>query len=736
VTAVGQGLDRLDGRRKVTGEATYAAEVPVANVAHAVIVGSTIARGRVMAIDVAAARKAPGVIAVLTHETAPKVPGAVGKQQPNDRVVQALQDDIVQYSDQPIAVVVADTLERAQHAASLVTARYDAAEPVGDIARDLPNAYAPKDLGNRGAAATVRGDVDAGLARAAARVDATYTTPVENHHAMEPHATIAVWQGDDHLTLYDSTQGIFAVRNRIAGIFGLPPENVRVINHFVGGGFGSKGAPWSHVTLAAMAARAVGRAVKLVVTRPQMASLVGHRPKTIQRVELGATADGTLTALRHDVIAETSRFDEFIEPAAVHTRMLYACPNLATAHRAVRIDVPTPTYTRGPGAATGSYALEAAMDELAYALKMDPVALRLRNHADRDAHEDKPFSSKSLRACYQRGGAAFGWGKRRAAPRSMRDGDVLIGWGMATATYHARQQPASARYRLRPDGSVLVQAGTQDIGTGTYTVMTQIAADALGLPVERVSFELGDSTFPETPSSVGSFTAASTGSAVKMAGLAMRQRLISLAVADARSPLHGVAVEDVSLVDGALVSRRDRARKDPLAAIAARSGAEITVEHKTQPSKEREAYSCHSFGAQFAEVRVDEDLGEVRVSRIVGAFAGGRILNAKTAHSQYLGGIVWGIGMALHEHTERDPRTARAVSRDLTDYKIPVHADMPAIDIIMVDEEDRYVNEVGAKGIGEIGTTGVAAAIANAVFHATGRRIRELPITVEKILVG
>jgi len=730
---VGAGIDRVDGKKKVTGGATYAAEVQVANVAHAVIVGSTVGRGRIKAIETRAAAAAPGVLAIVTHHNAPRLPHVAEKQTPNDRVVQGLQDDVVLYHDQPIAVVVADTLERAQHAAALVTAEYDAVTAVADVEADLAAAFVAET--SRGPAQITRGDVTAGLTAAKTRIDVTYTTPVETHNPMEPHATIAVWHGADHLTLYDSTQAIFNVRRRLSFMLGLAPENVRVINHFVGGGFGGKGAPWSHVLLAAIAAQASGRAVKLVITRPQMQSLVGHRPKTVQRLELGVDARGQLTAIRHDVVSETSRYDQFIESATGVTRMLYTCPNVATVQRLVRIDVPTPTFTRAPGESTGTFALESALDELAYAAGIDPLELRRRNHADRDPETGKPWSSKSLLECYRRAAEAIDWPRRPAQVRTIRDGRWRIGLGVATTTRPSSQLPASARARMLPDGRAIVAAGTQDIGTGTYTIMTQIAGDALALPIGDVRFDLGDTAFPEAPPSVGSFTAASTGPAVHNACVALRRKLIERAVRDPASPLHGLGAEAIDADDGALVARADRKRRDGYAAIVTRSGLpEISVELRTEASQDRDAYSVHGFGAVFARVRVDEDLGEVRIDRLVGAFAAGRILNPKTARSQLIGGMVWGIGQALHEHSVRDAGTARMVTRDLADYHVPVHADVPDLEIILVPEDDPHVNELGAKGLGELSTPGVAAAIANAVYHATGIRVRDLPITPDKLL--
>jgi xanthine dehydrogenase YagR molybdenum-binding subunit len=510
---------------------------------------------------------------------------------------------------------------------------------------------------------------------------------------------------------------------------------VRVISLFVGGGFGCKGTPWSHVPLAVMAARVLGRPVKLVLTRHQMFSLVGHRPVTRQQIALGADGRGRLLAMRHDVVAVTSRFDEFVEPSAAQTRMSYACPNIRTSHRLVRLDVSTPTFTRAPGEASGSFALESAMDELSYALKLDPLELRLRNYAERDPESGKPFSSKSLRACYAQAAERFGWARRRASVRATRKGHEWVGWGMATATYPAGQSPSQAVARIRADGTALVQAGTQDLGTGTYTIMSQIAADVLGLPVERVRFELGDTRLPEAPLSAGSRTAASVGPAVKGAAEAVRAAIATLALADTASPLYEMPAADVVFADGCLIDARDSARRDPFQAILKRAGrTEIEGRFAAEENPARKEHSLHSFGAQFAEVHVDADLGQVRVTRFVGAFAGGKILNAKTARSQFIGGIVWGIGMALHEETLRDHRSGRVVTRDLADYHVPVHLDVPEIEIIAVDETDHVVNAVGAKGIGEIGITGAAAAIANAVYHATGVRVRDLPITPDKLL--
>jgi len=714
--ALGAPIDRVDGRLKVTGGAKYAAEYPVANVVHAVIVTSTIAKGRVRKLETAAAESAPGVLAILTPQNAPRLAsqgnntgaqGPAARGAPAMRVPTLLQNDEVHYNGQPIGVVIADTFEHAMAAMQMVKAVYDEETPALDMAttpKIPPEAVHP--LG--GERAYKRGDVDAGLAQAAVTVGQTYTTPLENHNPMEVHNTIASWDGD-HLTLHESTQGIFSVRNSVSKNFGLAPDNVRVIAYFTGGGFGSKGGPWSHETLAAMAARHVKRPVKLVLTRRQMFGPVGGRPRTIQRVTVGATRDGTLTALRHASTSNTSTLEDWVEPALSQTRMLYEVPNLETQYDLVRLNVGSPTFMRAPGESTGTFALESAMDELAYALNMDPIALRLKNYAERDPESGRPWSSKSLRECYALGSEKFGWKSRTPAPRSMRDGRWLVGYGMATATYPARRQQAGTTAKLMPDGTIDVRAGTQEIGCGTYTIMSQIAADALGVDVSRVKFELGNTDMPETPASTGSVTASSTGSAVHDAAVALKAKIDQL-------------------VPGGLAS-------NSAADIIAKNGGQpVEVTITSKPGPEQQQYSFHSFGAVFSEVRVDPDLGIIRVPRVVTAHGVGRVLNEKTARSQIQGGVVWGVGMALLEETHIDPRNGRYVNADLAEYQVPVNADIGTIDVHFVDEHDSHVNPIGAKGAGEIGITGVAASIANAVYHATGKRVRDLPIRLEQLL--
>jgi xanthine dehydrogenase YagR molybdenum-binding subunit len=733
---IGQAIPRTDGRLKVTGAATFAAEHALPRVAHAVLVLSTIAKGRISAIDTARAAGMPGVLLVMTHRNAPRLPRekAGGEEQkPPPPRLNLLQDDEVRYNGQPIAVVVADRLEQAQDAARAIKVRYAPQSALLDFQAAKRRLRKPKEQPDR-PMQTQRGNVQAGLAQAARRIDALYTTPIENHNPMEPHATIAAWDGDQ-LTLYDATQYVSGVKKNAARLLGIAPEKVRVISPYVGGGFGCKGNMWSHVVLAAMAARMAGRPVKLALERPQMFAPVGARPMTEQRFRLGATAEGRLLAVVHDTISHTSAQDDFTEPCSAPTRMLYASDSLQTTQQLATLNVGVPTYMRAPGESSGSFALECAIDEMAYALNMDPVALRLQNYAEQDPEKNIPFSAKQLRECYKVAAERFGWAKRTPAPRSMRAGRALVGWGMATATYPANRMPAKAWASIAPDGTALVRCGSQDIGTGTYTIMTQVAADALGLPLEKVRFELGDTEMPEAPVSGGSMTAASIGPAVHRACTAARDKLMALAVEDQASPLHGFNVSEVEVAGGWLRQRAAPERGEPVAAVIARHGGQaVTGDAEAKPGEEKKQYSMHSFGAVFVEVHVDPDLGTVRVPRIVACYDAGTILNAKTARSQFIGGIVWGLGMALMEKTEMDWRYGRAANANLADYHVPVNADVGEIDVVALPGNDTHFNELGARGIGEIGIVGVAAAVANAVYHATGKRVRELPLTLDKLL--
>uniref|UniRef100_Q020N1 Xanthine dehydrogenase, molybdenum binding subunit apoprotein n=1 Tax=Solibacter usitatus (strain Ellin6076) TaxID=234267 RepID=Q020N1_SOLUE len=732
--SIGQPIQRVEGRAKVTGKATYSAEHKVPNLAYAVMVTSTIAKGRVISIDTAVAQRAPGVLAILTAQNAPKYPKKQ-KSRPTDRDVQYLQDNQVRYANQPVAVVVAETWEGARQAAQDVVVHYAVERHSVELEPNAAAAYKPEKGGAHNEPTDEsRGDI-ASLATAEVKVDHVYTTQFQVHNPMEPHATIAVWESPDKLTLYDATQGPFSDRERVAELLGLAPDNIRVIDPFLGGGFGSKGPTWSHVVLAAMAAQRVNRPVKLVVERPQMFGPVGFRSHTRQTVAAGANKDGTLVALRHDTVAQTSSFDEFLESAGMAARMLYTSPANASRHRLVRTDIGTPSFTRAPGWAAGTNVLEVAIDEMAYALKMDPLEFRLKNYAEQDPEMQRPWSSKSLRECYRLGAERFGWSRRQWEPRSMREGNSLVGWGMASSAYPVHRTAAAARARVHPDGSILVESGTQDLGTGTYTVMTQVAADAIGVPASQVTFRLGDTQEAEAPVAAGSQTATSVGSAVNAAGSALREKLAQLAISDSSSPLHGAALQDVVLRGGALQVRGAESRTESLATLFARHGqSSLEAEAGAKPGSEQDQYSMYTFGAQFAEVRVDAALGQMRVSRMVGVFGAGRILNPRTARSQFMGGMVWGIGFALYENAVMDPRLGRFVNNNLAEYHIPVNADVPALEALWVDEKDTHVNPLGVKGIGEIGITGAAAAINNAVFHATGKRIRDYPITLDQVL--
>lgn len=741
---IGKPVERVDGRLKVTGGARYAAEFKTANPAHAVLVMSTIANGSIRSIDTKAAKSAPGVLEVITHENAPRLRFPERPQTNDDfvapvfgRSLPVLQDKTIYFNGQPIAVVVAETLEQAEHAAALVKAVYDEQKPVTNVEAEMTRAFPPqegllKELPTGRPADYLRGDPDA-LSKAEVSVDETYTIPIETHNPMELLSTIAEWSGNK-LTLHDKTQWVPNTQMHVAMVFGIPEQNVRVISPFVGGAFGSSLRPWSHPVVAALAARAVRRPVKLVVARKQMFTSHGHRPYTIQRVALGAGRDGKLTAIVHEGYAQTSLYEENTESLLGATRMLYASPNCITKYRLVRGNVQTPLYMRGPGESSGVFALDSALDELAYKLKIDPLEMRIRNHADTDPEHNLPWSSKSLLECYRRGAEVFGWSRRTPEPRSMRDGRYLVGMGMATGTYPYLQMPASARARILSDGTAVVQSSASDMGPGTWTMMKIIGAEALAMDLNKVRSELGDSLLPKGSVHGGSGTTASVGSAVHEACLAARAKLLKLAGDDSRSPLRGAGAEQVTFADGRISLKSDPSRGETYADILRRNrmqSVEATFDSKPEQNKE---FSMHAFCAHFLEVRIDADLGMLRVSRGVTVCGGGRIVNEKTAQSQITGGVVGGIGMGLMEETVMDHRWGRIVNASLGEYHVPVNADIPALKAYFIEERDEHVNALGVKGIGEVSYVGVAAALANAVFHATGKRIRHLPITLDKLL--
>ncbi|MHA6492432.1 xanthine dehydrogenase family protein molybdopterin-binding subunit [Pseudomonas borbori] len=729
---MGQPLDRVDGPQKVTGSARYAAEFDAPDLLHGCVVSSRIASGRIVRIDANAALALRGVLLVLTHDNRPKLAGEDESYEDADSAdgspFRPLYNDRVLYSGQPVALVVAETLELARYAGSLVQVEYDQQPHQTNLMTQLGNARpAPAELPKP------RGDAASALAGSMLGIKAEYSSPVEHHNPMEPHASTVMYAADGSLTIYDKTQGTQNSQQYVEDVFGLKGR-VRVLAPFVGGAFGSGLRPQYQLPLAVMAALQLRRSVRVSLTRQQMFTF-GYRPRTVQRLQLGSAANGVLHAIHHHAIGQTSRFEDFTEHVVEWSGMLYQCDNLQLGYELVPLDVYTPLDMRAPGAALGVYGLECAMDELAYAVAIDPLQLRLLNYAESNQNEGKPYSSKELRACYTQGAERFGWHKRPLEPRSLREGNELIGWGMATGVWEAMQQKASARARLDTDGMLRVSSATTDIGTGTYTVMTQIAAATLGLPVERVEFQLGDSSLPTAPLQGGSFTVSSVGSAVQQACEALQDKLLAAAAQRPDSRFVGIAREQVEFVDGQLRLRSAPSLSVPLSELLAHGGA-LEAQVDAEPSKAREQYATATHSAVFVEVRVDKELGTVRVSRVVSAIAAGRVVNPKTARSQILGGVIWGIGQALHEETLIDHNLGRYMNHNLAEYHIPVHADTPEIEVIFVEEEDSVVNALGSKGVGEIGIVGVAAAVANAVYHATGKRVRDLPITLDKLIVS
>jgi len=728
---IGTATSRVDGRAKVTGEARYAGEFNVPGLVHGYVVDSTIPKGRIARIDTGAAIGIPGVIDVLTHQNRPQMPDKDEAYKDdvapeNGSPYRPLYDDRIHFTGQPVALVLAEDWETARVAASQVRIEYEKEEHVTDLHAERDRAYAI-DVPEKS-----RGDAEKAFASAVVRHAAEYTIPTEHHNPMELFASTAIWE-DGRLTVYDKTQGVQNVHGYLCRIFKLQPSAVRVLSPYMGGGFGAGLRPQYQVVLAVLGARAIKRPVRVMLTRAQMYAL-GYRPASIERLALGASSSGTLDSMQHEAIAVTSQFEEFARNDTGWGNLLYKSPNAKFEHKLVKLDLPTSCDMRAPGAATGVYALECAMDELAIALKTDPVQLRLQCYSDRHQGEDLPYTSKQLRECYRQGAEAFGWAKRNAEPRSMRDGKELVGWGMASGVWEALQMPATVRIVLTANGHAEVATAASDIGTGTYTIMAQVAADMLGLPIENISVKLGDSTLPACPVEGGSWIASSVCNAIANTAHAVRGELLELAKATKDSPLVGAGVDDVALVDGKIASKSDASRAVSIAsAMQSGKSDRITREETNMPAEDKShARNVHS--AIFAEVKVDEQLGIIRVTRVVKAVAAGRILNPKTAHSQVMGGVVWGIGMALLEETLYDHRFGRVMNANIAEYHVPVNADIHDINVIFVDEPDQLVNPLGIKGLGEIGIVGVAAAVANAVYHATGKRVRDLPITLDKVV--
>ncbi len=737
--AVGRPVSRVDGPLKVTGRATFTAEYKLENLAYGAIVTSTVARGTIEKIDAEEAEAAPGVLAVVTHENAPKMRETAILGDPTEPGVSAstivhFQTDEVFYYGQPIAVVVAETVEQAYYAATLVTVDYTLKEPRISFDAERPNAVEPQLLLTEKPELEI-GDAEATLAAARHSIDHVYTTPPFNHNAIELHATTAEWSDDgERLTVYEASQYVVGAQNMFAKKFGLDRENVRVVASYVGGGFGGKGTDWGHVSAAAAAAKVVGRPVSIMLTREQVHLAVGGRSRTEQRVALGADESGRLTSLVHTGISQTTEHNEFAEPFTFPTRHLYASETMWLRQEVVHLDVVPNTFMRAPGEAPGTYAIECAIDELAHEMGLDPIELRTRNEPDRDPAKGLPFSMRNLGEAYRVGAERFGWSRRNAAPGTTRDGRHLVGMGVATATYPVYQMPAAARVELRADGTAVGLSSAHEMGMGTATAQAQNLADRLGLPFERVRFEYGDSTQPAGPMAGGSNSTISVAAAVTAATDALKKKLHGLVGEDEASPLVGTRFDEVEFGDGRIHRKDDPTRGEPFEAILKRFEMEsIEADGKAAPGMESMKYSMHSYGAQFSEVRVDEETGEVRVSRFLGVFDCGTIVNPKTASSQFRGGIVMGIGMALTEEALFDDRLGRIVNPSLAEYHVPVNLDVPHVDVHFLDIPDPHT-PLGAHGIGEIGITGVAASIANAVFNATGRRIRDLPITLDKLL--
>ena len=713
---IGQSIARVDGRLKVMGAAKYAAEFARPRLAYGALIQSTIANGRVIRIDSSAAKSAPGVVQILTRENAPhfrpypddlRKPGAPGE----NRV--PLQDDEIYHDGQHLGVVVADSFEQATYAASLVQVTYQSRPPVVTLndERAQKNASAPDKFAGRDELQHKRGDVGSALATAAHKIDFVYSTPIENHNPIETYSTTSEWEAADRLLIHECTRGIKQLQRIVANAFGLPHENVRIICPFIGGAFGSKAFQWSHTLLAAAAAKLVQRPVKLTLTRPQMFDSAGQRARTEQRLSVGADKNGKLTGLRHATTTHTSPTHDYTEPCGNMSRLLYSCPNVEVSHRLVRLNLTTPCPMRAPGETPGVYALECAMDELALEIDIDPVEFRLRNYAELDEYKNRPWSSKKLRECYQRGAEKFGWSKRNKKPGSTRAVDgSQIGFGMATAVYPAGQQKTGATAILNKDGTVVVRCATHEIGTGTYTTMSQFAADTLGIPIEKVRFELGDSQFPYAPNNGGSWMTASVAPAVMGACRALQKKVADLA---------GSWPNDSAQLDG----------------LFARAGQEpIQAEFNSEPNtEEREKFTFLSYGAIFVEVQVDV-FGQVRVKRAVGVYDMGRMINPRLARSQIVGGLLFGFSTALMEGTVPDEKTGRIVNANLAEYHVAVHADTPELDIDFINEPDPHMSDLGARGIGEIGIVGAPAAVANAIFNATGKRVRDLPITPDKLI--
>jgi len=731
--------DRVNGREIVTGKAKFIAEHDIPNITYGVLVVSTIAKGSIIAIVTKPAEKAPGVIAVITHINSPTVPGYEAGGNPvkgptGGKGFQVFNGPAIYFDGQPIALVVADTFERATYAASLVKTQYQKDEHQTNFDEAGKSVIALEDARYKD---NIRGEVD-GYKNAQVKIEAEYFVPIEVHNPMELHATIALWEGDDKVTVYEKTQGVKSSQRSIMNAFKLKEENVRVYAPFVGGGFGSALRTWPHAIAALIGAKKTGKPVKLVLTRNQMFNLVGYRPYTKQKIGIGATADGKLLGITHEADSITSMYEVFNERSVDVSRFLYACPNVTTRYHVYPFNVSTPTWMRGPGEATGTFALESAMDELSYALNIDPIELRLRNYAETDPQSGKPYSSKFLKEAYQLGADKIGWKARDPKPRSMKEGEWMVGYGMGTGVFGAGRGTAKALARIFVDGTLIVQSAVSDSGPGTATAMTKIASTSMGIPGNKISFELGDSSLPPGPTQGGSTTTSTLGSAVHDVCISLKKKLLELAKESSvfhTTEIHTTKIEDFIFENAFITLASDRKKRLSYSDILKQNNLnQLEVTEESKGNEEMKKYVAYSYAVHFVKVLVHPATGVLKINRAVVATDGGKIISPKTAKSQMIGGVVGGIGMALMEEGVIDDRYGRWVNNNFADYHVPVHADVPHIDTLFVDKPDPILNPTGAKGIGEVALIGFAAAVANAVYHATGKRIRELPITPDKLI--
>ena len=721
-------LDRVDGRLKVTGAATYSAEYVLPGLSYAVLVGSTIANGKIKTIDTKLAGRAPGVIDIITHINAPAIPGyvtppATPTGPATARPLWVFYDEYIYFNGQPIAVVVADTYERALYAASLVKTEYVVETHKTDLLDNLNDAVTP-----RGWTDYARGETDA-YKKAPVIIEEEYIHPIEVHNPMELHCTIASWEAVDKVTVYDKTQGVKSAQRTIMDAFKLHESNVQVNTLFMGGGFGSGLRTWPHVIAAVLAAKKINRPVKLMLSRDQMFTMVGYRPKSLQKIGIGATVDGKITGITHEATAITSSYEQFTDRTVNMSKYMYTSPNVTTRYKIVPLDLSTPTWMRGPGESTGSFALECGMDELSYLLKLDPLELRLRNYAETDQERNLPWSSKHLRECFEIGSKRIGWNKRNPIPRSMRQGEMLVGYGMGCGVFNASRNRAVVMARMYADGSLVLQSAVSDGGPGTATAMVQIASETMGLDTNKIKFELGNSSYPMGPTQGGSTTTSTLGSAVHDACVELQKKLLEMA------GLSSVKAEEIVFKNGAITLTSNPASSLLYGDILKKQNLpQLEVTEESKSGDERQKYSMYSFSAHFTEIHVHPSTGVVKVKRVVSVTDAGRIVSLKTAESQVIGGVIGGMGMAIMEDAVMDHRYGRYVNNNFADYHIPVHADMPYIEPIFINKKDPYINPMGTKGLGEISMVGFAPALANAVYHATGKRIRELPITPDKLL--